>query len=79
MIKVKRHKDGKIFTTDMSIDDGIYEMHFCTSYTQVMIQETNKEGKLQSKEIICKPIGTKPNWVDLIAIQDDDTGEFLHV
>lgn len=77
MIKVKRHKDGKIFTTDMSKDDGIYEMHFCTSYTQVMIQEAGEDGKFQSKEIVCPPVGTTPNPIDMIATQGDDTGEFL--
>ena len=76
MIKVKRHRDDKVFTTDMSESEGIYEMHFCTSYTQVMIQELDESGRLQSKEIICEPVGTEPNCIDLIATQDDDTGEF---
>lgn len=79
MISVKRDKDKKVFTTDMSKDEGIYEMHFCTSYTQVMIQELDEDGKLTDKEIICAPVGTEPNWVDLIATQDDDTGVFLSV
>ncbi len=77
MIKVKRHKDGKVFTSDMSQEEGIYEMHFCTSYTQVMIQELNDDSVLTCKEIICQPVGTEPNWVDLIATQNDDTGEFI--
>jgi len=77
MIKVKRDKDGKVFTTDMSQDEGIYEMHFCTSYTQVMIQEFNEEGRLTNREIICEPAGTKANWIDLIATQEDDTGAFV--
>ncbi|AFT66179.1 hypothetical protein Q91_0139 [Cycloclasticus sp. P1] len=61
----------------MSKEEGIYEMHFCTSYTQVMIQELDEDGKLTSGEIICLPEGTKPNWVDLIATQNDDTGVFV--
>ncbi len=77
MIKVKRDSDGKIFTNDMSERDGIYEIHFCTSYTQVMIQEEDENGKLKSKEIICNTVGTKPNPVDLIATQDDETGRFI--
>ena len=77
MIKVKRHKDGKVFTADMSEHESIYEIHFCTSYTQVMVQESDANGNLQKAEIICEPIGIKPNFVDLIAIQGDDTGEFL--
>ena len=77
IIKVKRSKDGKIFTTDMSENEGIYEMHFCTSYTQVMIQEMNGDGVLQEGEIICLPEGTEPNWIDEIATQEDDTGAFV--
>lgn len=77
MIRVKRHIDGKVFDTDMSKHEGIYEMHFCTSYTQVMIQESDDGGKLQDKEIICAPVGTKPCQIDLIATQEDDTGEFI--
>ena len=74
MIKVKRNSDEKVFTTDMSKDEGIYEMHFCTSYTQVMIQELDENGKLTSKEIICNPVGTTPSPIDLIATQEDETG-----
>ncbi len=77
MIKVKRNSDGKIFTNDMSKKESIYEIHFCTSYTQVMIQEEDENGELKSKEIICDPVGTKPNPIDLIATQDDETGSFI--
>jgi hypothetical protein len=77
VIKVKRHKDGKVFTSGMSQNEGIYEMHFCTSYTQVMIYETDEEGNIQEAEVICEPIGTECSFVDSIAIQDDDTGEFV--
>ena len=77
MIKVKRNSDGKIFTNNMSERESIYEIHFCTSYTQVMIQEEDEEGKLKSKGIICDPVGTKPNPIDLIAAQDDETGSFI--
>lgn len=77
MISVKRNRDGKVFTSDMSKSDGIYEIHFCTSYTQVMIQE-EIEGELVNKEVICEPVGTKASFVDLIAIQDDDLGCFIN-
>lgn len=77
MIKVKRDSDGKVFTNNMSERECIYEIHFCTSYTQVMIQEEDEEGKLKSKEIICAPLGTKANPVDLIATQDDEIGRFI--
>lgn len=74
MISVIRDKDKKVFTTDMSKEECIYEMHFCTSYTQVLVQEFNKNGWLDKDEIICPPVGTKPHWVDQIAILNCDTG-----
>lgn len=77
MISVKRERDGKIFTSDMSAEESIYEIHFCTSYTQVKVQELDEDGKLKTLDIICKPEGSQPSWVDLIATQDDDTGTFV--
>jgi hypothetical protein len=77
MIRVKRDRDGKIFTSDMSAKESIYEIHFCTSYTQVRVQEIDEDGKLKSLDIICKPEGTQASWTDLIATQDDDTGAFV--
>lgn len=78
-IQVKRLKDGKIFTNDMSQDECIYEIHFCTAYTQVIVQEFNDAGERVSSDIICKPYGneSQTSWIDLIAIQDDDLGEFI--
>lgn len=61
----------------MSEKESIYEIHFCTSYTQVRVQELDENGKLKSLDIICKPEGTQPNWIDSIATQDDDTGTFV--
>jgi hypothetical protein len=77
MFSVKRDRDGKVFTSDMSAEDYIYAIHFCTSYTQVKVQELGEDGILMSSDIICKPVGTQANWVDLFAIQDDDTGTFI--
>ena len=41
IIKVKRHWDGKIFTSDMSnpYGDVILEVHFYDSYTQLVVQD----------------------------------------
>ena len=74
MIKVTRDKDGKVFASDMSKDECIIEIHFCTSYTQVKVYEFGEDRAFWEKDIICQPIGTKPNTLDLIATQDDDTG-----
>lgn len=76
MICVKRKSDGKIFDNNMLKEEGIYEIHFCTSYTQVKIYEV-VDGKLKSKDIICDPVGSNPSWIDLIATKDDECGEFV--
>lgn len=77
-ILVKRHKDKAVFSSDMSSKKTITEIHFCTSYTQVFVQEDLGDNKFNHAEIICEPIGSKPNWIDLIAIQNDDTGVLYH-
>lgn len=78
MIKVKRNRDGKIFDTDMFKNESIYEIHFCTSYTTVCVQE-EKDGKPFAKsEIYVKPVGTSMNALDSIAFDgDEDWGEFV--
>ena len=73
IIKVKRDKDGEVFTSDMSTSRGIIEIHFCTSYTQVIIQE-EIDGKFPESHIICPPEGSEPSWIDQIATVGDDTG-----
>jgi len=77
MIQVIRTKDGKIFTSDMSKFENIIEIHFCTSYTQVIIQEKDEDNKLQLKDIICNPIGTESDFIDMIAVQSNDVGKFI--
>lgn len=80
LIQVKRKTDGKIFSSDMSNEnkDCILSIGFCTSYTQVTVQEENEDGtKFEKSDVICPPIGTESNWVDLIACQGDLEGEFL--
>lgn len=74
-ISVTQKSDGKVYTNDMSNENKmcILEIHFCTSYTQVIVQD-EIDGKFTTHDIICDPVGTKPNLVDLIAIQDDETG-----
>ena len=76
LIQVKRHSDGKVFNNNMSQFDCIYEIHFCTSYTQVLTQEVI-DGVVHFGCIICDPLGTAPSWVDLIATQNESHGEFI--
>lgn len=78
MIKVKRNRDGKVFTIDMSEKETIYEIHFCTSYTQVRIQEHGENGPYTKNDIFVKPIGTKTNCIDQLAFDGtEDWGEWL--
>ena len=78
LITVKRDSDGRVFTSDMSQDDLILEIHFCTSYTQVVVQTKAEDGKFPTAEIICPPIGTVANPIDLIATQGDETGVLIY-
>lgn len=78
LIQVKRLKDGRIFTSDMSGKDDacILGISFCTSYTQVVIQE--KIGEIFTQfDLICKPICSEPCTIDLIATANDDEGVIL--
>jgi len=78
-IKVKRLSDGKIFSNDMNDENNrcILAINFCSSYTQVTVQE-EVNGKFPPSDIICAPIGTDPNWIDLIAPKDDERGVFVN-
>ncbi len=76
-IKVKRFADGKIFSNIMFEEDTIIEIHFSTSYTQVVVQESIGDGEYKCKDIICPALGANGSWVDNIAIQDSDFGEFI--
>ena len=82
-LKIKDKVTGVIYTNDMSDSNKhvILALNFCTSYTQVTVQDEiideggNKE--YPSKDIILPPMGTKPNWVDLIATQEDNEAEWV--
>lgn len=82
-LKIRDKVTGVIYTNDMS--DGnkhvILALNFCTSYTQVTVQDEiiDEDGnkKYPSKDIILPPIGAKPNWIDLIATQEDNEAEWV--
>ena len=78
MIKVKRLKDGQVFTSSMS-DDNLFcilEIHFCTSYTQVEVYDRSVKPYKQST-VICDPIDSVGCWIDMITVIDDDRGVFI--
>ena len=81
-LKVKNKRTGVIYTSDMSDSNKhvITEINFCTSYTQVSVQDeiiSNGKTLFPVHDIILKAIGTESNWVDLIATQNDDDGEWV--
>lgn len=79
IIKVRDKVTGIVYSSNMDPENkqAILSMSFCTSYTQVEVQNL-EEGQIRLQSIILPPIGTEPNWVDLIAITDDDhEGEFV--
>jgi len=85
LLKIKNSKTGKIYTNDMSKDNTqcILSINFCTSYTQVEVQdEIDENGKrtFPTHTIILPVIGvslSEINWVDMIAIKDDVCGEWV--
>lgn len=77
-ISVKRLSDGKVFTNNMSSDESIYEIHFCTSYTQVRVQEV-LDGKLTSQDVFCRPLGTEMSPIDSISFRGDEEWGILEL
>ena len=76
LIKIK-DKEGQVFSSDMKNEFAIIEMHFCTSYTQAIVQFPDEEG-YQTKDII---IPTEKNdlesAIDFIAVSEDEIGSFV--
>ena len=85
LLKIKDLNNGKIYSNDMSNQNtqSILYMNFCTSYTEVKVQdEIDNDGKrsFPKHTVILPPYGVSLkdiNWVDLIAIQEDARGEWV--
>ena len=81
-LKIRDKKTGVIYSSNMSDENkhSIINMSFCTSYTQVEVQDEIEENGKKSwptHDIILPPIGSVVNWVDLIATQNDNEGEWI--
>ena len=78
LIKVRDSK-GKVFSNDMNNIECIIEIHFCTSYTQVIVQEKDLEtDKTITRDIII-PIendSVLEQTIDMIAIKSDEIGSW---
>lgn len=79
LIKVKDSK-GKVFSNDMSQFECIIEIHFCTSYTQVVVQEKDdEEDKTIYRDIIIpiKNDNELEQAIDFIAVKSDEIGSWF--
>lgn len=78
LIKVK-DKNGEIFTMPSVTPKCILSIHYSTSYYQFIVQDyiIDEEGneRFPEKDIIV-PINSD-NWIDLIAVNDDEIGELI--
>jgi hypothetical protein len=81
LIQVKENATDIIYDNDMSKDKhSILEIHFCTSYTQVVVQDKIEEGGqilYPKHSIIIPPLNSRPNWIDEIATQGDNAGIWI--
>lgn len=79
LLKIKDLDTGQIYSSNMSDDNKhtILDINFCTSYTQVSVQD-EIDGKFSCHDMILPPIGTTPDWVDQIATQNDPEGEWVN-
>lgn len=80
LIKVKDSK-GKVFSNDISQFECIIEIHFCTSYTQVVVQEKDSEEDKTVRKDIIIPIknGNKlEQAIDFLAVKNDEIGSWFN-
>ena len=82
-LRVLDKSNNVIYSNDMSDNNkhAICEIHFCTSYTQVVVQdEIMVDGKIKypTHDVILPPVGSKPNWIDEIATNGDPQGEWVN-
>ena len=81
-IKIRDKKTGVVYSSDMNDNNknAILSMNFCTSYTEVEVQdviEVDAKKKFPTHTLILPPFGSEPSWIDLIATQEDNEGEWV--
>lgn len=81
-LAIKDH-EGNVYTNNMNDKRVILEIHFCTSYTQAVVQEevVDEEGnsKFMTKDIIIpnkENEGTLESSLDFIAVNEDELGSW---
>lgn len=72
-------KNGEVYTMPSETPKCILEVHYSTSYYQFIVQDyiLDKDGKerFPEKNIIV-PINTD-NWVDFIAVKEEEIGKII--
>lgn len=81
-LKIRDIKTGIVYSSNMDDNNKnvILSMNFCTSYTEVEVQEETEVGgkkKFPTHTVILPPFGSDPSWTDLIATQEDNKGEWV--
>tara|TARA_R110000868_G_C10689494_1_gene748175 strand:+ start:558 stop:812 length:255 start_codon:yes stop_codon:yes gene_type:complete len=81
-LKIRQKDTGQIYSSDMSDENKhtILSFNFCTSYTQVEVQD-EIDGKFSAHDVILPPYGVKAGGlgyaIDHIATQGDPEGEWI--
>lgn len=79
-----KDSEGNVFTNDMTDDNAIIEVHFCTSYTQVVVQSTdiNSEGRpyYPTKDLFIENTASPDDLakaIDFMAVPSGSIGEWI--
>ena len=78
IISVK-DKQGNVYSMPSNTDSCILEVHYSTSYYQFEVQDTIKhdDGTITYPKKTIIVIINKDNWVDLIAVDENEIGELV--
>lgn len=78
IISVK-DKQGNVYTMPSETSTCILEIHYSTSYYQFEVQDTveHEDGTITHPKKTIIVIINKDNWVDLIAVDENEIGELV--
>ena len=83
LIQVIDSETNVVYSNSMRISNKhtILEIHFCTSYTQVRVQDEiieNGNIRYPQHDLFLDPLDGSMDWADFIAITDNDhLGEWI--
>ena len=78
LIAVK-DSEGNVYTMPSETSTCILEIHYSTSYYQFEVQDTveHEDGTIIYPKKTIIVIINKDNWVDLIAVDENEIGELV--